>query len=103
MKLALNLSHRLLGRDQEAQNRAAVRLRDDCERRFHSLSIPHRAYACQGIYDANPGGREKLTAELTAIMNAPAGSTGRLTLTGCRRLLDREGGGNRSASNARLI
>src|SRR6266581_9758993 len=33
--------------------------------------------------------REKLTAELTAIMNAPAGSTGRLTLTGFRRLLDR--------------
>src|SRR6266699_664522 len=28
----------------------AVRLRNDCERRFHSLSILHRAYTCQGIY-----------------------------------------------------
>src|SRR2546426_3818175 len=37
---ALDLSHRLLGRDQEAQDRAAVRLRDDCERRFHALSYP---------------------------------------------------------------
>src|SRR2546422_5172569 len=32
---ALDLSHRLLGRDQEAQDRPAVRLRNDCERRFH--------------------------------------------------------------------
>src|SRR5207247_6070022 len=47
---ALDLSHRLLGQDQETQDRAAVRLRDDCERRFHALSILHRAYTCQGIY-----------------------------------------------------
>ena len=47
-KLALDLSHRLLGRDQEAQYRAAVRLRNDFEHRFHSLYILHRAYACQG-------------------------------------------------------
>src|SRR5204862_749524 len=47
---ALDLSHRLLGQDQEAQDRAAVRLRDDGERRFHALSIRHRAYTCQGIY-----------------------------------------------------
>src|SRR5881396_3224855 len=47
---ALDLSHRLLGQDQEAQDRAAVRLGDDGERRFHALSIRHRAYTCQGIY-----------------------------------------------------
>src|SRR5881397_920369 len=49
-KPTLDLSHRLLGRDQEAQDRAAVRLRNDCEHRFHALNILHRAYACQGIY-----------------------------------------------------
>src|SRR5882762_8279912 len=49
-KPTLDLSHGLLGRDQEAQYRAAVRLRNDCERRFHSVDILHRAYACQGIY-----------------------------------------------------
>src|SRR5215469_10798265 len=37
-------------RPQEAQDRAAVRLRNDFEHRFHSLSILHRAYTCQGIY-----------------------------------------------------
>ncbi len=49
-KLALDLSHRLLGRDQEAQYRAAVRLRNDFEDRFHSAYILHMAYTCQGIY-----------------------------------------------------
>jgi hypothetical protein len=49
-ELALNLSHRLLGQDQEAQYRAAVRLRNDFEYRLHSLRILHRAYTCQGIY-----------------------------------------------------
>ena len=48
-KLTLDLSHRLLRRDQEAQDRAAVRLRNDFEHRFHSLYILHRAYACQDI------------------------------------------------------
>ena len=48
-KLTLNLSNRLLGRDQQTQYRAAVRLRDDFENRFHSLDILHRAYACQDI------------------------------------------------------
>src|SRR6266478_7990026 len=48
-KLTLDLSHRLLGRDQEAQYRTAVRLGNDFEHRFHSLSILHRAYTCQGI------------------------------------------------------
>ena len=49
-KLALDLSHRLLGRDQEAQDRAAVRLGNDFEGRFHVLYILHWVYTCQGIY-----------------------------------------------------
>src|SRR6266481_7658121 len=48
-KLTLDLSNRLLGRDQEAQDRAAVRLRNDVEDRFHALHILHWAYTCQGI------------------------------------------------------
>src|SRR5882672_10176686 len=65
-KLALDLSHRLLGRDQEAQYRAAVRLRDDFEHRFHALDIRHTAYACQCIYRAaTPRGRwSDLTCDL---------------------------------------
>jgi len=39
-KLTLDLSHRLLGRDQQAQDRTAVRLRNDFEYGFHSLYIP---------------------------------------------------------------
>ena len=53
-KLTLDLSDRLLGRDQEAQDRAAARLRDDFEDGFHALCILHRAYTCQGIFK---GGR----------------------------------------------
>jgi len=49
MKLALDLSHRLLRRDQQTQDRAAVRLRNDFENRFHSFYIPYKAYTCQGI------------------------------------------------------
>ena len=49
-ELALDLPNRLFRRDQEAQYRAAVRLRDDFEDRFHPVDIPHGAYACQGIY-----------------------------------------------------
>ena len=41
-QLTLDLAHRLLGRDQEAQDRAAVRLGDDFEDGFHGLDIPHR-------------------------------------------------------------
>src|SRR5229473_4802700 len=52
-KLTLDLSHRLLGRNQEAQYRTAVRLRNDFEHRFHSLSIRHRAYTCQGIFSGD--------------------------------------------------
>jgi len=51
MKLTLDLAHRLLGRDQEAQYRAAVRLRNDGEHRFHSLiySTGHmRVKVCKG-------------------------------------------------------
>ncbi|HTF24290.1 MAG TPA: type II toxin-antitoxin system ParD family antitoxin [Candidatus Limnocylindria bacterium] len=48
--MTLDLSNRLLRRDQEAQYRAAVRLRNDFEHRFHALRILHRAYTCQGIF-----------------------------------------------------
>jgi hypothetical protein len=56
-KLTLNLSHRLLCRHQEAQYRAAVRLRNNLEDRFHSLHILHTVYACQGIYRNESPGR----------------------------------------------
>ncbi len=49
-KLALDLSHRLLGGDEEAQNRAAVRFGNDFEYRFHILRILHSVYTCQGIF-----------------------------------------------------
>jgi|SRR5580658_2290752 hypothetical protein len=49
-KLALDLSDRLLGRDQEAQYRAAVRFRNNFEHRFHMLYILYMAYTCQGIF-----------------------------------------------------
>jgi len=39
-KLTLDLSNRLLRREQEAQDRAAVRLRNDFEDRFHPFDIP---------------------------------------------------------------
>jgi len=39
-KLTLDFSDRLLGRDQEAQYRAAVRLGNDFEYGFHALYIP---------------------------------------------------------------
>src|SRR5579863_8276417 len=45
----LDFSHRLLARDQEAQDRPTVWLRNDIEDRFHSLCIPLSAYTCQGI------------------------------------------------------
>src|SRR5438034_8484370 len=53
-KLALDLSHRLLGRDQEAQYRAAARLRNDFEYRLHSSYILYYAYTCQGIFSQGP-------------------------------------------------
>src|SRR5580704_9130964 len=52
-KPALDLSHRLLGRAQQTQYRAAVRLRNDFEYRFHSLYILYRVYTCQGILQKN--------------------------------------------------
>ena len=48
-KLTLDLSHRLLGRDQQAQDGAAVGLGNDFEYGFHVLYILHIAYTCQGI------------------------------------------------------
>ena len=47
---ALDLAHRLLRRDEQTQDRAPVRLRDDFEHRFHSLRILYGEYACKGIY-----------------------------------------------------
>jgi|ERR1700722_9751738 len=49
MKLTLDLSHRLLGRGQEAQDRPAVRLGNDFEYGFHAMYILITAYTCQGI------------------------------------------------------
>ena len=49
-KLTLDLSHRLLGRDQQAQYRPSVRLRNDFENRFHALYILYWVYTCQGIF-----------------------------------------------------
>ena len=49
-ELTLDLAHRLFGRDEQAQYRAAVRLGDDVEHRFHSTYILIREYACQGTY-----------------------------------------------------
>jgi len=60
-KLTLDLSNRLLRRDQEAQYRAAVRFRNDFEDGFHTLRILYRAYTCQGIF--NGKGSELLPGE----------------------------------------
>ena len=48
-KVTLDLSDRLLGRDQEVQYRAAVWLRNDFKYGFHAVNILHIAYACHGI------------------------------------------------------
>jgi len=48
-KLPLDLSYRLFGRCQKAQDRAAVRLGNDFEDGFHAPYITHREYTCQGI------------------------------------------------------
>ena len=45
----LDLTNRLLGRDQQPQYRAAVRLRNNFENRSHPFYILCHAYACQGI------------------------------------------------------
>ena len=52
-KLTLDLSHRLVGGSQKAQYRAAVRLRNDVEHRFHSPYKPLTAYTSQGILKAH--------------------------------------------------
>jgi len=69
-KLALDLSHRLLRRNQQAQYRAAVRLRNDFEGRFHSLCILHRAYTCQGIL--RQGAQATVSAGLQAEQHGTA-------------------------------
>ena len=48
-KPALDLSDRLLGSSQKAQDRAAAWLRNDLEHRLHALSILQREYTCKGI------------------------------------------------------
>ena len=47
---ALDLADGLLGRDEEAQNGAAVGFGDDLEGGFHALDIPCHVYTCQGIF-----------------------------------------------------
>src|SRR5580765_7766753 len=51
-ELTLDLTDRLLGGRQQAQDRAPVWLRDDLEYRIHALNIPTGEYACQGILKA---------------------------------------------------
>ena len=46
---ALDLAHRLLGRNKQAEDGSAVRLRDDFEDGFHSMNIRQCVYACKGI------------------------------------------------------
>jgi len=48
-KLALDLSHRLFGGDQETQDGSAVGLSDNLEGGFHPLYILQDVYTCQGI------------------------------------------------------
>lgn len=50
----LDFAHRLLGRGQKAQNRAAVRLGDNFKERGHVLYIHLLVYICQGIYRRGP-------------------------------------------------
>ncbi len=54
-KLTLNLSHRLLRRDQEAQDGPPVRLRNNFEGGFHALYILHMVYTCKGIFKKKRG------------------------------------------------
>jgi len=64
-KLTLDLSHGLLGRDQQAQYRSAVRLCNDFEGRFHAPLILHGAYTCQGIFkEGAPGRRLPLVGKM---------------------------------------
>jgi hypothetical protein len=57
-----------LGRDQEAQYRAAVRLRNDFEYRFHALNILHSAYTCQGIFNRGPRRRFQSACGMHSLM-----------------------------------
>ena len=51
-KLTLDLADRLLRREQQAQNRAAVRLGDDFEDGLHASKMRQRSYACHSIYNS---------------------------------------------------
>src|SRR5262252_2053 len=51
-KPALDVADRLLRREEQAQNRAAVRLGDDVEDRLHAPTMRQGSYACQGIYNS---------------------------------------------------
>ena len=58
-QLIFDVPDRLFGRDEETQDRAAARLGNDVEDGFHSLDIPHRAYACQCIYTNRNANRRR--------------------------------------------
>ena len=47
---AFDFADRLFRRDQEAQNGATVRLRDEFKDGRHAACIPNTVYTCQGIY-----------------------------------------------------
>src|SRR5579862_1379978 len=49
-ELTLDLTDGLLGRGEEAENGAAVRLGDDLECVFHASNILIHVYTCQGIF-----------------------------------------------------
>src|SRR5579871_3950115 len=50
-ELTLDLSDGLLGRGEEAEDGAAVRLGDDLEGVVHGPNIPLYVYTCQGIFE----------------------------------------------------
>src|ERR1700721_3140058 len=50
MQVTFDLTHRLLGADQQAQYRAAVRLRNDLEYRLHPFNILGGVCTCNSIF-----------------------------------------------------
>src|SRR5215472_1805819 len=54
-KPALDLPHRLLRPNQQAQDRAAVGLRNNFEDGLHALYILNNAYTCQRIFSGGEG------------------------------------------------
>ena len=51
-ELTLDLTVGLLGRGQEAEDRAAIGLGDDLEGIFHGPNILLHVYTCQGIFES---------------------------------------------------